>query len=51
MGVCVHKDEHLMITEFMENGSLFDHLHNNKTNISKSLVVDIVEDMVLGMRY
>lgn len=51
MGVCVHYEEHLMITEFMENGSLFDHLHNEKTCIAPSQVVDIVEDIVLGMRY
>lgn len=51
MGVCISDSDYLMITEFMENGSLFDHLHHKNTKIGPSLFVDIIEDIVLGMFY
>lgn len=51
MGVCISDNDYLMITEFMENGSLFDHIHLKKTKIGPSLFVDMIEDIVLGMFY
>jgi len=35
MGACIHKGAYLMITEFLEEGSLFDHLHKKHTKISE----------------
>ncbi|CAD8065484.1 unnamed protein product [Paramecium sonneborni] len=47
MGVCIKKHKFYLITEYMENGSLFDHLHKRKT---KNLnFIQIIEDITLGM--
>lgn len=37
-----------MITEFLEEGSLFDHLHRFNTNFSEAKLIDMIEDMALG---
>ena len=50
MGVCV-TTHYLMITEYMDQGSLFDHLHLKRTHISPNKLVDLVEDICLGMTY
>ena len=31
MGICVDKENCFMIAEYLENGSLFDHLHKDYT--------------------
>ncbi|CAD8062246.1 unnamed protein product [Paramecium sonneborni] len=47
MGVCIKRHNFHLITEFMENGSLHDHIHKKKT---KNLnFVHIIEDIALGM--
>ncbi|CAD8147805.1 unnamed protein product [Paramecium octaurelia] len=47
MGVCIKRHNFYLITEYMENGSLYDHIHKKK---SKNLnFVHIIEDIALGM--
>lgn len=33
----------------MEEGSLFDHLHKFNTDFSESKIIDMIEDMALGI--
>lgn len=40
-----------MITEYLEQGSLFDHIHKKKTKFSNARILSIIEDMALGMAY
>lgn len=40
-----------MVTEFMDEGSLFDHIHKHKTNLDDERAILIVEDIALGMAY
>jgi serine/threonine protein kinase len=49
MGVCIHHNSYYMITEFMKEGSLFDHLHKKQTHLSLLKKFEILEDIVLGM--
>jgi len=51
MGACIHKGKYLMITEYLEEGSLFDHLHKKHTKISEDVMFNIIEDIALGMCY
>ncbi|CAD8156776.1 unnamed protein product [Paramecium pentaurelia] len=47
MGVCIKRHNFYLITEYMENGSLYDHIHKRKT---KNLnFIQIIEDITLGM--
>ncbi|CAD8051589.1 unnamed protein product [Paramecium primaurelia] len=47
MGVCIKRHNFYLITEYMENGSLYDYIHKRKT---KNLnFVHIIEDIALGM--
>ncbi|CAK71557.1 unnamed protein product (macronuclear) [Paramecium tetraurelia] len=47
MGVCIKRHNFYLITEYMENGSLYDHIHKKKT---KNLnFIQIIEDITLGM--
>lgn len=40
-----------MITEFVEKNSLFDYLHVKKQSIPPECLVQVCEDIALGMRY
>mmetsp|Transcript_27799 Transcript_27799/g.24426 ORF Transcript_27799/g.24426 Transcript_27799/m.24426 type:complete len:361 (-) Transcript_27799:923-2005(-) len=51
MGACIHRDKYLMITEYLEEGSLFDHLHKKHTKINDDTLFAIIEDIALGMTY
>ncbi|CAD8173903.1 unnamed protein product [Paramecium pentaurelia] len=51
MGVCIRKQNYYLITEYLEEGSLFDHLHKKKTHIDQKALMQIVEDIALGMNY
>eukprot|EP01016_Furgasonia_blochmanni_P008959 TRINITY_DN13705_c0_g1_i4.p1 TRINITY_DN13705_c0_g1~~TRINITY_DN13705_c0_g1_i4.p1 ORF type:complete len:306 (-),score=44.42 TRINITY_DN13705_c0_g1_i4:372-1289(-) len=51
MGVCVNFTKCLMITEYMELGSLYDHLHKQNTKLGEDKMLDICEDIALGMTY
>eukprot|EP01016_Furgasonia_blochmanni_P029901 TRINITY_DN3127_c0_g1_i1.p1 TRINITY_DN3127_c0_g1~~TRINITY_DN3127_c0_g1_i1.p1 ORF type:complete len:881 (+),score=200.72 TRINITY_DN3127_c0_g1_i1:144-2786(+) len=51
MGVCVNYTKCLMITEYLELGSLFDVLHKLNTKLSEDKMLNICEDIALGMTY
>lgn len=53
MGVITnHREKYYMVTEYMERGSLYDHLHGKyKTRFSEEKMFDMIEDIVIGMRY
>lgn len=51
MGACIHQGKYLMITEYLEEGSLFDHLHTKHTKIDENTMFTIIEDIALGMTY
>jgi serine/threonine protein kinase len=54
MGLCINHSQYLMITEYMQSGSLFDLLHKSK-DIGKEMnderIFSICEDIALGMNY
>ena len=37
-----------MITEYLNEGSLFDHLHYLHTDFSETQLIKIIEDIALG---
>lgn len=41
----------MMITEYLDEGSLFDHLHKKHTVLDDERLMYIVEDIALGMAY
>ncbi|KRX06204.1 Sterile alpha motif/pointed domain [Pseudocohnilembus persalinus] len=51
MGVCITPTHYLLINEYLEQGSLFDHIHIKKSHIDMDRVLYIVEDIALGMSY
>lgn len=53
MGVCIDKEanELLMVTELMEQGSVFDILHRRNVKISFAQKMRIAKDCALGMNY
>jgi len=51
MGACIHEKKYLMITEYLEKGSLFDHLHKEHSKIPEEYVLSVCEDIALGMTY
>ena len=51
MGVCIYRDNCLMISEFLENGSLFDHLHRKNTHLEFSVIKGIILDILKAMAY
>lgn len=51
MGVCVERNHYYMITEYLEMGSLFDHLHKKNTPFNNKQIIDMCEDIALGMVY
>jgi len=44
-------NQYYMITEYLEEGSLFDHLHKKRTAMDDERMLYIVEDIALGMNY
>jgi serine/threonine protein kinase len=51
MGFAIDNKSYFMINEYLEEGSLFDHLHKKKTVIDEERMLLIVEDIALGMNY
>ncbi|EGR33770.1 kinase domain protein, partial [Ichthyophthirius multifiliis] len=51
MGICIQNSQYYMITEYLNEGSLFDHLHCLNTDFSQTQIIRILEDIALGMRY
>ena len=51
MGVCINKRRTYMITEFIDKNSLFDYLHKKKLTIPHQRIIEICEDIALGMCY
>ncbi len=53
MGVCINNDDCLMISEFVENGSLFDHLHKSKSRkpISEEKLITILREILRALTY
>ena len=53
MGVCIDqkKGELLLVTELMENGSLFDLLHRGKSKLAFKQRMSAAKDCALGMNY
>lgn len=35
MGICITTDKYQLVTEYLENGSLFDQLHKKKKYFTK----------------
>jgi serine/threonine protein kinase len=51
MGMTVEFNRYSMITEYVEQGSLYDHLHTRRTELDDARILEIVEDVALGMNY
>ena len=51
MGVCVDNNHYYMITEYLKQGSLFDHLHKIHTNFKEEQLINMCEQIALGMVY
>ncbi|KAL4493143.1 hypothetical protein ABPG72_003228 [Tetrahymena utriculariae] len=51
MGVCFYQSQYFMITEYLQEGSLYDHLHIKHTAFTEAKQIDMIEDMALGMVY
>ena len=51
MGVCITPTHYLLVNEYLEQGSLFDHLHIKFTPIDQDRIINIIEDIALGMFY
>ncbi len=54
MGVCIDGDDCLMISEFLENGSLFDHLHGKKkktTKLDQELIFEMLQGILRALTY
>ena len=53
MGVCVDGDDCYMISEYLENGSLFDHLHGKKRRnpLERSTIFDILKGILRALTY
>lgn len=50
MGVCLYRSQYYMITEYLKEGSLFDHLHKLNTNFTETNIIAMIEDMAKGMQ-
>lgn len=51
MGMCIQINRYSLVTEYLEEGSLFDQLHKKHTILSTDRIFEIVEDIVMGMVY
>ena len=52
MGICVDKENCFMIAEYLENGSLFDHLHkDHTTNLPLDSISHIIKSILKALTY
>lgn len=51
MGMCITANKYTLITEYLENGSLFDQLHKKKKKFTPMEQIEIAFDIVKGMVY
>jgi serine/threonine protein kinase len=51
MGICINHSQYLMITEYLDRGSLFDLLHKKNTKLKDDTLIDICQDLALGLNY
>lgn len=51
MGICFDGDNYLMISEYLENGSLFDHLHRMDTFLEEDLIFQMIMSILRAMNY
>lgn len=53
MGVCVDGDDCFMISEYLENGSLFDHLHGKKRKekLTNEIIFEILKGILRALQY
>jgi serine/threonine protein kinase len=51
MGICITANKYTLITEYLENGSLFDQLHKKKKKFTEIEQMSIAYDIVKGMVY
>lgn len=51
MGICITADKFIMVTEYLENGSLFDQLHKKKKKFTEVEKIEIAYEIVKGMVY
>ena len=51
MGICFDGDNYLMISEYLENGSLFDHLHRMDTYLEEDLIFQMITSILRAMTY
>lgn len=51
MGICFDGDNYLMISEYLEHGSLFDHLHRMDTYLEDDLIFQMIISILRAMMY
>lgn len=51
MGMCITTEKYILITEYLENGSLFDQIHRKKRNFDEEEQLGIAFSIVKGMVY
>ena len=51
MGMCITASRYTLITEYMENGSLYDQLHQKKKKFTLVQKIEIAYEVVKGMVY
>lgn len=51
MGMCITASRYTLITEYMENGSLYDQLHQKKKKFTEVEKIEIAYEIVKGMVY
>jgi serine/threonine protein kinase len=51
MGMCITANKYTLITEYLENGSLFDQLHKKKKRFLPDEQAEVLFAIVKGMVY
>jgi serine/threonine protein kinase len=51
MGICITADKFILVTEYLENGSLFDQLHKKHKKFTEVEKIEIAYEIVKGMVY
>lgn len=52
MGAVLEKSKDpLLVMEHMENGSLYDILHNQTTVLDQDLLIPVLHDIIMGIRF
>lgn len=51
MGICLNYKDYMIITEYMDQGSLFDFLHLHKKRLSHDMTLNIIESIAHGMNH